>query len=675
MTTLNVRQVRRSTRWPRESRATGHWLWGSKTTVGWRSAAASLGILIGVWCLPPTIVRAPLREGTLDLLLPLLPERAIAGPEIAIVDIDRDTLARVGPWPWPRARLAELVGAVGSGKPAVMAIDILLDGEDRFSARAILRQAPAALSAAWPDGDRLLAVALTAAPAVLGFGLDSTAAAQDLLAPATPVLTSDAISVPDIWQANGRVTPAAELATAAQGLGALVAAADPDGPIRRVPLLVLVGDTLQPGLAIEAMRVAEGATAVLIDAGGKLHAGTFGAPLGPDASLRLVQRAPSTWASHTHAAWRIMDDPKAAQSLTGRIVVIGSSAPEVGGLRVTPASPATPSVQIQAEALSALLHGDVPYRPAWLGPCEVGCAVLLGVLGLALAGRLRPLWAAAMMLVACLVWSVGAIAAVPSLGLLVDPAGPPLVAVLAFAIAALTRFARDELNARRLRTSFEQHLAPDVVRQIVADPTALRLQGELREITALFTDIEGFTSMTENAEPTDLVALVDTYFDAAATIVTEHGGMVGKFVGDAVVAIFNAPVVLEDHPRRALECALALLAASEQIRASPLGRQLHLGRTRIGLETGTAIVGDVGGSRKLDYTAYGNAMNTAARLEAANKELGSSICIGPGTAARLGAAALHEIGTVTLRGQSQSVRVFTPAALAEGATSPTPQRP
>ena len=632
---------------------------------------ASLVILIGIWCLPPTIVRAPLRERALDRLLPLLPERPIARPEVAIIDIDRDTLARVGPWPWPRAQLAALVGAVASGKPAVVAIDILLDGEDHFSARALFREAPAALAAAWPDGDRLLADVLTATPAVLGFGLDGNAATQDL--PATPVLTSGAVSVPDIWRAKGRVTPPADLAKAAQGLGALVAAADPDGPIRRVPLLVLVGDTLQPGLAVEAMRVAEGATALLIDEGGKLHAGTIAAPLGPDASLYLVQPASSAWASHTHAAWRIMGDPRAAQSLVGRIVLIGSSAPELGGLRVTPASPATPSVQIQAEALHALLRGYVPYRPAWLGPCEVGCALLLGMLGLALAERLRPLWAAAMVLVTCLIWSCGAIAAVPSLGVLLDPAGPPVVAVLAFAIAALTRFARDELNATRLRMSFEQHLAPDLVRRIAADPAALRLQGEMREITALFTDIEGFTSMTENAEPTDLVALIDTYFDAAANIVTEHGGMVGKFVGDAVVAIFNAPAVLDDHPRRALDCALALLTATEQIRASPLGRQLHLGRTRIGLETGMAIVGDVGGSRKLDYTAYGNAMNTAARLESANKELGSSICIGPGAAARLDVAALHEIGTLTLRGQSQPLRVFTPASLAEGATSPTPQ--
>jgi adenylate cyclase len=297
------------------------------------------------------------------------------------------------------------------------------------------------------------------------------------------------------------------------------------------------------------------------------------------------------------------------------------------------------------------------------------------VLGLILAARLRPLLAAAMLLATCLAWSGAALAAVPTLGLLVDPAGPTLVALLAFIVASIARFARDELQARLLRASFEQYLAPDVVRRIAADPSAVRLRGELREITALFSDIEGFTSMTERADPVDLVALLDTYFDMATRVVIEHGGMVGKFVGDAVQAIFNAPVALPNHPGRAVDCALALLAASEEVRASPLGRRLGLGRTRIGLETGTAIVGDVGGSRKLDYTAYGNAMNTAARLEAANKDLRSSICIGPGAAARLDPSRLREIGTLTLRGQSQPVRVFTPAVLWDGAIAPKPRPP
>ena len=550
---------------------------------------------------------------------------------------------------------------------------MLLSGADRFSAQALLERPSAALLSALPDGDALLAGELAAAPSVLGFALDTGAAGQDL--PATPVLVRAPISVPGIWQASGLAAPPADLVTAAQGFGALAAEPDRDGPIRRVPLLVLVAGTPRPGLAVEAIRVAGKAGSLLIGQDGRLQSATASAPLGPEASLRLVQRPPSAWADATLSARRLLDDPSAAKTLAGRIVLIGSSAPELGGLRLTPASPATPSVQIQAEAVAALLGGGIPYRPAWLEATETACAILLGGIGLVLASRLRPVPAAASLLAVCLGWSGGAMAAVPALSLLVDPAGPPLIALLAFAAAALARFARDELHARLLRASFEQHVAPAVVRRIAADPGAVRLRGELREITAVFTDIEGFTAMTERADPSDLVAALDAYFDAAARVVTEHGGMVGKFVGDAVQAIFNAPLALEDHPQRAVACALALLAASEDVRASPIGQRLGLGRTRIGIETGPAIVGDVGGSRKLDYTAYGNAMNTAARLEAANKELDTSICIGPGAAARLEPASLREVGTMTLRGQSRAIRVFTPAVLAERATSPTLRLP
>jgi adenylate cyclase len=139
--------------------------------------------------------------------------------------------------------------------------------------------------------------------------------------------------------------------------------------------------------------------------------------------------------------------------------------------------------------------------------------------------------------------------------------------------------------------------------------------------------------------------------------------MIDKIVGDSIHAIYNAPFTLENHPQRAMDSALALLAASEQMRRTSLGQRLQLGRTRVGIETGPAIVGDIGGSRKLDYTAHGNAMNAAARLEAANKELGSSICIGPGAAARLDPATLRLIGTLTLRGQSSEIRVYTPVVL------------
>ncbi|MBN9562622.1 MAG: adenylate/guanylate cyclase domain-containing protein [Alphaproteobacteria bacterium] len=635
-------------------------VWPGRRRPAGLAGLVALAVLLGLWCASPGGLREGLRERTLDRLLSLLPRGDAVGPGVAIVDVDRETLARLGPWPWPRARLARVVRAAAAARPAALALDILLAGPDRFSAAAILREDGVADPVpALPDGDARLAEALGVAPSVLGFALEDTASGQDL--PAPPILLRAPISLPGLWRAPGLVGPAPTVAAGAQGFGAQVAAADADGPIRRVPLLVLTGTTLRPGLAVEVARVAAGVGALLIDERARLRIGDMTVPLGPDAAMRLMQRPPAAWANRTVSAARLLEDPTAARGLAGRIVLIGSSAPEVGGLRVTPASAATPSVQIQAEAIETLLRGSVAFRPAWLGPAEVVAAAALGLLGLLLAARLRPLAAAGLFVLLCLAWTGAALAAVPALGLLVDPAGPPLVALIGFAVAALARFACDEWRARLLRERFEQHLAPDVVRRIAADPAALRLRGESREITALFTDIEGFTGMTERADPADLVALLDAYFDAAARVVTDHGGMVEKIVGDAVHAIFNAPFALDFHPARAVACAVALLEATETVRASPLGQRLRLGRTRIGIETGPAIVGDVGGSRKLDYTAHGNAMNTAARLEAANKELGSSICIGPGTAARLDPASLREIGTLTLRGQSRPVRVFTPA--------------
>ena len=596
--------------------------------------------LMTIWTMAPG-VRGALRERTFDQLLPLLPQPPIAGAGVVIVDIDRAALAKFGPWPWPRARLAQLVDAVASAKPVAIGLDILLAGPDRFLS----------------DGNAVLAQALAQAPAVLGFVVDPEAGTQDL--PPTPILARGPVSLADVWRAQGVVGPAPELVDVARGLGALVAAADTDGPIRRVPMLLQAGPVVRPGFAVEMIRLSQDAGALLVDPNGTLHAGAVAVPLGSDAMLRLAHVA----RARSIPAARVLDDLSARTPLAGQIVLIGSSAPELGGLRVTPASPATPTIQIQAAAVEAMLRGAVFVRPEWANWFEPLAALTLGLICLLLATAFRPAIATLLAALLCLAWVSSAWAAAPTLSLLLDPAGPPVLAALVFAAAALARFVRDEWRARMLRVSFEQHLAPEVVRRIAADPAALRLQGEMREITALFTDIEGFTSMTERAEPAKLVALLDAYFDAATRIVTDNGGMIDKIVGDSIHAIYNAPFERPDHPSRAVDTALALLAASEEVRRSPLGQRLQLGRTRIGIETGPAIVGDVGGSRKLDYTAHGNAVNAAARLEAANKDLGSSICIGPGTAARVDPATLRQIGTLTPRGQSQPIAVYTPVSL------------
>jgi adenylate cyclase len=243
---------------------------------------------------------------------------------------------------------------------------------------------------------------------------------------------------------------------------------------------------------------------------------------------------------------------------------------------------------------------------------------------------------------------------------LVDPLTPSIAALLVFTVTTGTAYSLTRRREAFLRRRLEQHLAPAVVRRIVEQPDLVKLDGERREVTALFTDIEGFTATTHRAGPEDLVAMLDQYFEGVAGIVINHGGMIDKIVGDAVHALFNAPLDLEDHPRRAVECAIAIQAWSEGFRRRAPAAAVELGRTRIGIETGPAIVGDVGIRSKLDYTAHGDAVNMAARLEACNKELGSAICIGPAAAARYDAALLRPLGQLAIRGRTEPIAVFEP---------------
>ncbi len=237
-----------------------------------------------------------------------------------------------------------------------------------------------------------------------------------------------------------------------------------------------------------------------------------------------------------------------------------------------------------------------------------------------------------------------------------------LIETTAFVIATAISLAATGHREAWLRSRFEQHLAPAVVRRILERPGLVKLRGERREVTALFTDVEGFTATTHRADPAILVNTLDNYFEGMATIIIAHGGMIDKIVGDAVHALFNAPNDLKDHPQKAVECAIALRSWSEVFRHRPEVAMIGFGRTRIGLETGPAIVGDVGIRAKLDYTAHGDAVNVAARLEAANKELGSSICIGPVAASRCDRSLLRPLGEITVRGRDDAITVFEPSS-------------
>jgi adenylate cyclase len=285
---------------------------------------------------------------------------------------------------------------------------------------------------------------------------------------------------------------------------------------------------------------------------------------------------------------------------------------------------------------------------------------LFAILAVAAGVVLSPLIGVMLTLFAIwLVWAAALVLLVLGDRLL-DPLTPSVFAAFAFVVTSGVSYSQTRRREALVRRRFEQHLAPAVVSRIVQNPSLVKLGGERREVTSLFTDIEGFTTMTQQADPERLVAVLDNYLEGIATIVIEHGGMVDKIVGDGIHALFNVPVDLDEHAGRAVACAVAIRQWANEYRGRAEPAALRFGRTRVGVETGSAVVGDVGIKAKLDYTAHGDAVNVTARLEAANKELGSSICVGPTAAARCDPALLRPLGTITVRGREGALAVFEP---------------
>jgi adenylate cyclase len=228
------------------------------------------------------------------------------------------------------------------------------------------------------------------------------------------------------------------------------------------------------------------------------------------------------------------------------------------------------------------------------------------------------------------------------------------------AFTGLVLVMEDITRERQVKSAFSRYLAPAVIDQLLANPHRLRLGGEQRDVTVLFTDIEGFTALSENVDPEQLVQLLNDYFEIACQAVFEHGGTIDKIVGDSLHVLFNAPVDQPDHARSAVRCALALDVAAQSLIARRASEGLSLGRTRVGINTGRCAVGNFGGAARFDYTAHGDAINTAARLEGANKYLGTRICVSSSTVAACADIAFRPIARVLVQGRREAIEVFEP---------------
>ena len=645
-----------------------------KTHSGLVAGVLALALFLAAAFLIPKEWRSTLREKAFDVVLAadqqirrLQPRETskqenAKGAPVVVVDIDRRSLDALGPWPWPRETMARLVEAVASGKPSVIGIDILFTQPDNRSPAALARQLGSltgkpdisALATDLPDGDKQLAAVIRNVPVVLGFVLDAD---KDNAVPGVPVLVRRPIVLDEIWRTTGGIGPMTPLVEATKGLGALSLPGDADGKIRRVPLLVGAGDTTRPGFALEAVRLFQRSPSYSVDSGPqRIIVGDIEVPLPSDGLLRLVRADASKNEARTISAANIVNTATERARLAGAIVLVGGSAPELGGLRETPNDSLAPSVEIQADAVRQIFARRAPQAV----PIGFALTLVMGLIAIVAASALSPVLGALVGLAAlAAIWS-GAIVASLVGDRLIDPVMPSIGGLFVFMTSSVSSYALVSRREAHIRSRFEQHLAPAVVKRIAENPGLLKLSGEKREITALFTDIENFTAMTHRAGPEQLVSVLDEYIEGMAAIVLKHGGMVDKIVGDSVHAFFNAPLDLSNHPQHAITCAqeMRIWAKGFQCRTGP--SQIGFGRTRIGIETGVAIVGDIGIRSKLDYTAHGDSINSAARLEALNKRYGSTICVGPFAASQCISTPFRPLGVTSLRGLDVPVEVFEP---------------
>jgi adenylate cyclase len=493
--------------------------------------------------------------------------------------------------------------------------------------------------------DQVFATAIEGRPVVLSV---AGGQAGEVPVPRAGVAVTGAVP-PGLTQYPAAVVNLPELTAAAEGLGTISLGRSADGVTRTVPLASVVGETLMPALSVELLRVAQGAGGHVLrttEGSGEVSGGTvaavamrtgaFSYPVEADGAFRIhfagYQAARITAAAQVLEAAGI--DPALQARIEGRIVLVGSSAQGLFDVRTTPLDPAIAGVTLHAEIIEQIVAGAFLSRPDWMPGLELLIVVLTGLTLTALQLRERPVLGLAAALVLVTAPALGGILAFAQAGVLFNPVLPTLTALAVFVPGTTIGFLAKERARRSIRARFAYFLPPALIGRIEANPeAALTPEGAERELSVMFVDMRGFSTVTEGMPPDRVVQLVNTYLSAVAEALVDRGATIDKFIGDAVMAFWNAPIMQDDHAAAALGAIAGVERAAADATAHLQAQGLPPVRVAIGLNTGKAYVGLMGSRDRLSYTCVGDAVTLAARLEGLTRSYGVSNCVGPEAAA------------------------------------------
>ncbi|MBB4955136.1 adenylate cyclase [Agrobacterium vitis] len=625
--------------------------------------------VLRIWPSATDILKTPLFDG-----YQRLHPRASTDPPVAVLDIDEASIAELGQWPWSRQVIAKMVERLHGLDAAAIGFDIVFSEPDRLSlSRAVEALRKEGASVQLPidpdrlDSDAALAKALSTANVSVGLALtDETR--QTL--PRAKAAFSFGGSDPRLYlpQFSSAVRNLDILHDAAAGAGFFSFSASRDNVIRTMPLVSVAGGALFPALSIETLRLAQGASGLILrgsDASGEkggshpglvnLWVGALTVPTMPDGRLRIYYSglAGMTVISAADLLSNRLT-PAQAQALSGRIVLIGTSAIGLRDIVATPLAAAVPGVNVHAEIIDQIMAGVFLQEPDWAAGLALLAGFTAGVLLIFIASRSG----AGVSTLAFLLLS-SALAALSWLAfaqaqILIDPVGPVLTLLVIFLVLTPLRLALANREKQFVKNAFGRYLAPSLVERLAKEPHALQLGGETRPLTVLFSDIRGFTTLSEGMDPQTLTGLINNVLTPLTDVLLAREATIDKYIGDAIMAFWNAPLDIDAHEEKACRAALEMTKALKnlnQSRPEPI-------RIGIGLNSGPACVGNLGSVQRFSYSALGDSVNLASRIESLTKFYGVTIAVSEFTRGAVPHFAFLEIDFVRVKGRSLPVRLY-----------------
>ena len=609
-----------------------------------------------------------LRYKTWDKFQTIQPRETLSD-SVTVVNITEEDLKKYGQWPWPRHVMAMLHAKIADAGAILVNYNILFAEPDRMSGVEYLKSMPMTndvrqqLGQILLDTDGVFSVVLKESKrAVLMMSVKNTA---DANLPSTTQIIEKGNVKPWLYEYEGIVAPHSKVSVGATGMGVNVTSPEPDAVVRKMPVLIRINGKIYPSMILENVRLLNGSKRIKVIA--KEHgidevlvSKDAGIPVNHNAEMYINYADPSMYVNVS--ATDILTDNFNENKIKDRIVVVGLDAAGLSVLKYTPHG-LIADQNITAQALDTLLTGEYLVRTPQADTYEIVFMAFLLLLLIIVLPRTSVLLAVPLLLFVEMGVAYGAYMAYANKGFLVDPSFIMLSVFLIWSHSVYNNFATQSRLRKQIKKQFEHYLDPGMVKKLQKDPSLLKLGGETRNMTFLFCDIRGFTPLSEKykGDPAGLTRLINRFLTRMTDVIISNGGTIDKFMGDCIMAFWNAPIENKKHREAAVAAAMDMIEALQhlnmQLVAEGFTDEIKIG---IGINTGDALVGNMGSEQRFDYSVIGDPVNLASRLESSSKTLEKTLVIGEDTRHTIETVYPFEyIDSITVKGKTEAVKVYT----------------